>query len=620
MVNAASILIHKTGRLGRIYARALKIAFDAGPRYTFFALFTSTFSAIALPAQMWIAKLVIDRVSSQLTSENIHQGVHWDQLLLPMGLYLLVWAASEFFQTVSQSVQELFVMKVEQYARSLMLRKASRLSVAFYESPAYFDKMDIAASQMWRFGNVSYFSFQLLTQAAAVVGLMVLLGNVHILLPIVLLLTTIPRLISQSTFNKRKALLSNRNASIRRLAEYFGELLSGRETVKEVRLFQLQDTLLDGFKQNTRFFIDGFARISISQERVNLLLSFISMVGTAAAWGYSIFLALAARISLGDIAMVFQSTERTRAALNQIFFYMGHMLENSLYLEHFFNFLDLPADSDSRETPERKEHEPADSLEKDLKTGAFEFCHVSFHYPGSDQEVLHDVSFTLQTGQTLALVGENGAGKTTLVKLLTRLYEPTGGKILLNGRNLRDYPLEDYYRQIGVIFQDFARYDLSVRENIGFGRTEKMQDVHSLDRAARLGGAADLIKSMPDGYDTMLGKRFGGGSDLSGGEWQKIGLSRAFMRDAALLILDEPPAALDVHAENEVYTRFAELTLGKTAVLVTHRLFSVKTAHHIIVLQAGRLIEKGTHVELIKQNGAYAKMFNLQAERYIDIH
>ena len=249
-------------------------------------------------------------------------------------------------------------------------------------------------------------------------------------------------------------------------------------------------------------------------------------------------------------------------------------------------------------------------------TGPIELQSVSFRYPGADRDALIDIPFTIQPGEKVALVGENGAGKTTLVKLLTRLYDPTAGKVFMNGVDLRTLDPQRYYHQLGVIFQDFARYSFTAGENIGLGCVEALANEERIRQAAHMGGAAQLIERLPHGYETMLNKEFEGGVDLSGGEWQKVALSRAFMRDAALLILDEPTAALDAYAESEVYQRFAELTQGRTTVFVTHRLSSVLMADKILVLKGGRLVEAGNHACLMALQGEYAAMFNLQAKNY----
>jgi ATP-binding cassette subfamily B protein len=295
----------------------------------------------------------------------------------------------------------------------------------------------------------------------------------------------------------------------------------------------------------------------------------------------------------------------------------GYLADNTFYLTSFFDFMDQAPDEVAGTLAPSTAHAGTPDLRgaPDAR-GAIEFRDVSFHYPTADHDVLSSISFVIKPGEKVALVGENGAGKTTLVKLLARLYDPTHGTIYVNGQDLRTIDPPAYYRQIGVIFQDYIHYSFTARENVGLGWVEALGDDARVRRAAGMGGAASLIERLPKGYDTPLSNRFDGGVDLSGGEWQRIALSRAFMRDAPLLILDEPTAALDAYAESEVYRRFAELTSGRTTVFVTHRLASVHMADTILVLKGGRLVEQGDHNSLMALQGEYAAMFNLQAEHY----
>jgi ATP-binding cassette, subfamily B, bacterial len=335
-----------------------------------------------------------------------------------------------------------------------------------------------------------------------------------------------------------------------------------------------------------------------------------------AVWIYAIYLATMGRITIGDLALVIQVIEQERNALEQAFFVGGLFYEHSLYVANLLHFLDLkptgivgalasPADSSNRLL-----------LAPSSAGQEIEFRHVSFRYPGIETNVITNLSFTIHPGETVALVGENGAGKTTLVKLLARLYDPCEGAIRLDGHDLREYDLESLRSQIGVIFQDYLCYQLTARENIGFGKLEYLDDTERVLRAAELGGARSVVDGLPQGLDTMLGRTFDSGVDLSGGEWQKMALSRAFMRDTQLLILDEPTASLDAYAEHELYQKFTELATGRTTLLISHRFSTVRMANHILVLRDGRLVEEGSHNELIALKGRYAEMYNLQAESY----
>lgn len=600
-----------------VYIRALRLVWDANPRYALLSLITALFTALAVPAQVWIAKVIIDQVSllfGQAPSGSPQDGIALlTPLLLPLGVYLAIWLVSEFFQAAYGSIQNLLSEIIWRHAQYLLLKKAAYLPLAFYETPAYYDKMALARNQLYRFGNLSYYLFTVSTQLVALLSLLFLLGRVSLLIPLVLLLSTLPKVISQTRFVNRMAELTMRYAPIGRMVNYLNILLTERETAKEIRLFGLQDHFLKSFRRFSHQYVGDITAITVQKERSNFLLSGLSLIGTAAIWLYTTFLAVLARVSLGDVALVFQSAERSLAALDQLVLYIGYSLENIIYLENYFEFLDLAPDSVPGAL---RLTDKGIALDGTLRQAVIEFKNVTFRYPGAERPVLQDVSFSLAPGQTLALVGENGAGKTTLIKLLARLYDPSEGQILLGGRDLREYDCEEYYRQLGIIFQDFSRYDLTVRENIGLGWVEAIEDRERVAQAARLGGASGLIDRLPEGLETTLGKRFKGGADLSGGEWQKIALSRAFLRDASLLILDEPTAALDVYAESEVYEHFAELTQGKTTVFVTHRLSSVKSAQKILVLKEGRLIEEGSHTELLAKGGEYARMFTIQAERY----
>ncbi len=604
-----NIHLHDLRRVPGVYVRALRLIWAADPRLTGLVVAMSILSAIAVPAQVWITKMVIDRISGAMSSG-------WQALLTPLALYLVVWVLNEYSQSVSRNTQQILGLKTEKHAQYLLLQKASALDIAFYETSTYYDQMELAGSQVWRFSNVPYFLLSILTQAVSLISLFILLGRISIWIPTVLLLAALPRLLSQSSFTRREAQLFQRRAPDQRMSDYLASLLAERAMVKEIRLFGLQTYLLNRFRTVSRHYTEDHIQLTIARGRANLLFSLLSLLGTGAAWAYAITRAILGRISLGDVVLVFQGSERSRFALDQLFFYLGMSAEYGLYLGNFFAFLDLSPDAVEGALASPAKDLVSRPMEGILQNGAIEFRHVSFRYPQTDRFVLQDISCVLHPGQATALVGENGAGKTTLVKLLARLYDPTEGQILVNGHDLREFDPQEYYRQIGVIFQDFAHYDLTARENIALGNVAALDDAKGIHRAAGLAGALPLIEGLPHGFDTMLGKRFEGGVDLSGGEWQKLGLARAFMRDTSLLILDEPTAALDVYAEHEVYNRFADLTHGKTTVFVTHRFSSVKMAQHILVLKDGHLIEQGDHAELLELGGEYAEMYKMQAVRY----
>ncbi len=595
----------------RLYTRAVQLIWRANPALAFLSFLVVLLTGLAAPAQVWISKLIIDRTVALIGRDS----AGWQTLFLPLILYVILWAFSQVSQSISLSVHELMANTVRYDVLHRITQKAASLDLAFFETPVFFDRMSLARREIVRLENMTIDLTWILPQIITGVSLLILLAQASFLFPLVLLLTALPKILLLGVFTRKHMDVSIRNIQEERMVSYLARLLGDRAAVKEIRLFQLQDHLLQRHQDTGRRYLRRRTALTLSNEAWISILTLLLVLGTGGIWGYTGWMALAGMISLGEVALIFQAVERSRAALDQISTIGSRMAGDAVYLDTLFGFLDLqPGDVEGSLTRPESKLQP---LDKQLSpTGRIEFRHVTFRYPSDNQPVLHDISFHIEKGQVCALVGENGAGKTTLIKLLARLYDPTEGQILLDGRDLREYDLEEYRRQMGVIFQDFNRYDLTVRENIGLGCVEAIADIGRVRTAARLGGAEGLIENFPQGVETVLGKRFEGGVDLSGGEWQKIALSRAFMREANLLILDEPTSALDAYAESEVYDRFAELTHGKTTVFVTHRLSSVKMAQKILVLKKGRLIEAGSHEELLTKGGEYTRMFTLQAERY----
>jgi ATP-binding cassette subfamily B protein len=599
----------------RLFLRALIMAWQADRRFALLTLGLVLFNAFMIPLQVWITKLMIDGVT-----ELVEQGVTldntqavWQSLLLPLTLYIGIWMVGQVTAGLDQEVRDLMVMQVDDYTKRMIFSKAATLDIAFYESPSFYDQFTLAKNEAYRVRSV-YYQFTVLIQSiTTAITLFALLGQISLWIPIILLLTALPRLFGVIHFTRRKATLYLTNVPEERMTYYIAWLLGERDPVKEIRLFQIHDYLIERMHRAHQKYFFKILKVTVAQEKWLLLLTPVMAAGIASIWVYAGLQAVAGVISLGSLALIFQAVERSRDNLFSFAFMGGFFAENALYLQTLFKFLDQSPDAVTGALVRSPE---AVGVSADL-SGTIRFEHVSFRYPGSEETVLDDISFTIQPGETVALVGENGAGKTTLIKLLTRLYDPTEGKITIAGRDLRQVDPQLYHQQIGVIFQDFSHYDLTVRENIGFGNLHELENMARIRQAADMGGAAELIEGLPRQYETFLGRVFFEESkDLSGGEWQKIGLARAFMRDVPLLILDEPTAALDAFAESAVYNRFAELTKGRTTIFVTHRMSSVRTAQKILVLKDGRLIETGNHDELMVQGGEYASMFKLQAERY----
>jgi len=532
----------------------------------------------------------------------------------PAILFALVLAAGDISQSLMGALREILGEQAEFHVRGLLLEKAATLDIAFFETPTFYDQLENARRDTWRMRNLPWILVDTSGQLLSLVVTFGLLARLHWLTVPLLLLTCSPQLIAQAQRTNAMFKLWTGRTPVQRMVYYLQDLLSEREPVKEVRLFGLQVPFLQRYYEYTQRFVTENKALVFRYERLNLLSVLLSVLGVGIVWAYGVFQATLARITLGDLALVFQAAQQVRSGLNSLFRTLGVFYEHSLFVGNLYRFLELDPAGVAGALHVRT-GESSMPVPRPLRQG-IEFRNVSFRYPGTEREILQQVSFTIAPHSTVAVVGENGAGKTTLIKLLARFYDPTDGEILLDGRDLRSYELADLRRQIGVIFQDFTRYDLTAKENIGFGQVEHVDEMARIVQAADKGGAVPVVQKLADGYDTVLGRTFEDGADLSGGEWQKLALSRAFMREAQILILDEPTAALDALAEYEVYNRFAELTTGKSTIFVSHRFSTVRMAQQILVLDNGQLVEEGSHTDLMARQGQYAKMFTAQAERY----
>ncbi|MBL8160374.1 MAG: ABC transporter ATP-binding protein, partial [Anaerolineae bacterium] len=598
----------------RLFLRALFLTWQADRRLTLLTLGLVLFSALMTPLHVWISKVLIDGITAAAgqgitSADDPRVG---SLLLLPLALYVSIWMLGQLSDGLDLELRRLLNVKADNHIRRMLFTKAATLDMAFYESPAFYDLFTVAKDEMYRASSVTFEFISLIRDAVTVLALFSLLGQFNIWLPVIVFVTALPRLFGVAYFTRQKANLYLTDVPVKRLKYYLAWLMGERDSMKEIRLFQLHDYLIGRMDQASQTLVSDLRKLIMTQEKSLLLLNLIMAAGIAFVWAYAGVQALIGVISLGSVALIFQAAERSRDSLLSFANTSGFFAENTIYLHTLFKFLDLSPDAVVGALARSPESAGAAA---DLN-GVIQFDRVYFRYPGHEEPVLKDISFSIQAGETVALVGENGAGKTTLVKLLTRLYDPSEGTITIAGRDLRQVDPQRYHQQIGVIFQDFRHYELTVRENIGFGNLAEVDNLARVRRAAEMGGAAEMIDAMPRQYETVLGRLFYEDSkDLSGGEWQRIALARAFMRDVPLLILDEPTAALDAFAENAVYNRFAELTKGRTTIFVTHRLSSVQMAQKILVLKQGRLIEVGSHDELMAHNGEYASMFRIQAER-----
>jgi ATP-binding cassette subfamily B protein len=417
----------------------------------------------------------------------------------------------------------------------------------------------------------------------------------------------IPAFLGESHFAFLTYAKNFRQTPVRRQMDYLRQVGGSKEAAKELKLFNLSKYLTDRFSNLSHgIYVEN---VALNRRRLfwGGLLAILGQLGYYGAYGFSIYRTIQGKYSIGDLTLITTAIMQAMANIQMAFSTASGVADQALFLTDLLAFFEMKP---------RVESKPNGLRTPRPIVRGFEFLNVSFAYPGTTRRVLKDFNFALSPGQRVALIGENGQGKTTIVKLITRLYDPTEGVILLDGIDLREYDLDDLHSEMGVIFQDFMRYEMTARENIQVGRIEVEHAQEEIEYAAEKSLAAGVVATLQGKYDQMLGRRFEGGVDLSGGEWQKIALARAYLRDAQLLILDEPTAALDARSELEVFERFAELTYGKMALLISHRFSTVRMADRIVVLEAGQLVEEGSHAQLMALGGRYAAMFEMQAASY----
>ncbi|MEO8161661.1 MAG: ABC transporter ATP-binding protein, partial [Arenimonas sp.] len=488
-----------------------------------------------------------------------------------------------------------------------LMKHAATLDLEDFEDPDLQDKLDRARRQtMGRLTLMTQLFGQaqdLVTVLTFAVGLLVYAPWLMLLLAIAL----IPAFLGEAHFNALNYSLNFAWTPERRELEYIRQTGASVETAKEVKIFGLHGFLIERYRQLSAAFYAANRKLALTRAWWGSLLTMLGTLGYYVAYAYIAWRTVRGEFSIGDLTFLAGSFRRLRQLLEGLLTGISNVAGQALYLDDLYSFFEIEPEIRSPAEPR--------PFPQPIREG-FRFEDVGFQYPGAERWAVRHLDFSLHAGEVLALVGENGAGKTTLVKLLARLYDPDEGRILLDGVDLREYDLEVLRANIGVIFQDFVRYHLTAAENIAVGQIEARGDRGRIVEAARRALADEVIEKLPGGYDQVIGKRFRNGVDLSGGEWQKVAIARAYMRDAQLLILDEPTAALDARSEFEVFQRFKELSAGKTAVLISHRFSSVRMADRILVLHEGRIEAAGSHEELLQQRGRYAELFELQAAGY----
>jgi ATP-binding cassette subfamily B protein len=488
-----------------------------------------------------------------------------------------------------------------------VMRKAASLDVTVYEDPVFYDRLERARVQATdRLAMIQQMG-RLIQQTVTAVAFSAVLIRYSPFLLLLLVAGILPAFLGESHFAFLTYAKNFRQTPARRQMDYLRQVGGSKEAAKELKLFNLSAYLTGRFTELSQKIFEE--NVALNKRRLfwGGLLSLVGQLGYYGAYAYSIYRTIQGLYSIGDLTLITTAIMQAMSNIQQAFSTASGVADQALFLTDLLAFFEMKPGVASKTN--------GLPMPSPILLG-FEFQNVSFAYPGTSRSVLHNFNFTLRPGERVALIGENGQGKTTVVKLITRLYDPTEGQILLDGIDLREYDLADLHAGIGVIFQDFMRYEMTARENIEVGRIEASHTQSEIEEAAEKSMAAGVIARLHGGYDQMLGRRFESGVDLSGGEWQKLALARAYLRDAQLLILDEPTAALDAPSELQVFERFAELTEGKMALLISHRFSTVRMADRIVVLEGGGLVEEGSHAQLMTLGGRYAAMFEMQAASY----
>ncbi|TAE34210.1 MAG: ABC transporter ATP-binding protein [Cytophagales bacterium] len=570
----------------------------------------------AIPAaSLYVGKLIIDEVVRLIDAgAGANQNYLWTLVAVEFGLAILSTALGRLVSLLDSLLGDLFANRTS----IRLMEHAASLDLEQFEDATFYDKLERARRQTT--GRTVLLS-QVFGQVQEIISVGFLAAGLVVYNPWLiglLLLAVLPAFVADNYFNQRSYSLSRNWTPERRELDYLRYVGAADDTAKEVKIFGLSDFLIERFRSMSWTYYVKNRALAISRTAWGTLLTALGTAGYYGAYVWIIGRAVSGTISLGDLTFLAGAFRQVRGSLESILLQFSGLTQEALYLQDLFDYFAIQPTIDSPKTN-------ALPFPRSTREGGmpprFVFENVGFQYAnasasGSERWAIRNLSFALEPGEKLALVGENGAGKTTLVKLLARLYEPTEGRILLNGHDLRDYDLADLRRNVGVIFQDYVRFKMSAGVNIAVGDIDERTNQPRIETSAQRSLADSVIAKLPGGYEQQLGKSFNKGVELSGGEWQKVALARAYMRDAQLIILDEPTAALDARAEYEVFQRFAALTEGKSSVIISHRFSTVRMADRILVLENGRLIELGSHEELLGQGGRYAELFQLQARGY----
>ncbi|WP_404787079.1 ABC transporter ATP-binding protein [Altericista sp. CCNU0014] len=584
---------------------ALKLVWQSSPRWTAVRAITLVVQGVMPLVSLFLLKLVIDQIA--LSIAVVDRSAAFDRalfLLLLLGGAMLLTSVCT---TLSEVVSAAQAQRVTDYMQELLHSKSVAADLEYYENAQYYDTLQRAQQEApFRPNQILNRVTQILQSGISLVGILGLLLSLYWGLAGVLLVAAMPALWVRLRFSKVLYQWQRKRTALNRQAMYLGTMLVHDQYAKEVRLFNLGQLFKERFRNIRAQVYRETLHITLRKAIASLWAESFAEILTVGIFCFIAYETIHGRLKIGDLVLYQQALQRGETALQGVLNGLSGLYEDNLFLNNLYEFLNL--------TPKIVDRPHPKPFPRPIQLGiALE--QVSFRYADSTRQALDSVSLAIRPGETIALVGENGSGKTTLVKLLCRLYEPTAGRITIDGVDIRDFAIADLRQEISVLFQDYAKYHFSAKENIWLGNIQSSTD-RDVEAAARRSGAHSVIEQLPQGYDTILGKLFEHGEELSIGQWQKVALARAFLRNSQLIVLDEPTSAMDPMAEYEVFQRFRELMRDRMAVLISHRLSTVKMADRIYLMAHGRIAEAGTHEELVQLNGSYAKLFESQAENY----
>jgi ATP-binding cassette, subfamily B, bacterial len=585
----------------------LRILWDSGPLVVTWGVLLRIIVAFAPLGIAAVAAWIVNGVQGRLMGQELRPHFWW---MVALEVILAVTMAA--LLRVIDYLDSVLADRYTHYVSIRVMDQASKLDLTTYEDPVFYDRLERARVQATdRLAMIQQMG-RLLQQSVTTLAFTGVLLQSSPWLLLLMAAGVFPSFLGETHYAFLGYAKNFRQTPAKRQMDYLRQVAASREGAKELKVFGLSGFLTGRFRQISQKICEENVALSRRKLFWGGSLALVGTLGYYGSYAFVIWRALHGAYNIGIFTFLTAAIQQASSNLQQAFSTASGIADQALFLTDLIAFFEMK--------PTLRSKPDALPAPRPVRAG-FEFRNVSFRYPGSDRYVLRDFNFVLAPGERIALIGENGQGKTTVVKLITRLYDVTAGQILLDGIDLRDYSIEDLHHEIGVIFQDFMRYEMTARENIIVGRVDGNGSPESvrlacIEEAARKSQASQVIRKLPERYDQMLGRRFEGGVDLSTGEWQRMALARAYLRDAQLLILDEPTAALDAKSELQVFERFAELTDGKMAILISHRFSTVRMADRIVVLEGGKLVEEGTHAQLLASGGRYATMFEMQAASY----